>query len=92
MAVEIHTQEARETGMVKYGSCLGGEQIRTKIGKISKKIMCRATRAQKKEQGIKKSHNRKCDKAIVFYDQPKRPAQGARIQEILIFIRDFATP
>ena len=49
-------------------------------------------KAKKTEQGIKKSHNCKCDKTIVFYDRPKRPAQGARKLEIHVFVGDFVTP
>ena len=41
---------------------------------------------------VKKSHSCKFDKAIVFYELLKRPAQGARKQEIHIFVEDFATP
>ena len=40
----------------------------------------------------KKSYSCKFDKAIVFYELLKRSLQGARKQEIHIFVEDFATP
>ena len=46
---------------------------------------------EKKEKGRKGSHTCKCDQAPAFYDQPKRPAQRARKQEIHIFVGHLAT-
>ena len=47
---------------------------------------------EKQDQGTKDSHSCKCDKAIVFYEVPKRLIQGGHKQEIHIFVSYFATP
>ena len=54
--------------------------------------MQRHQRTEEKVQGTNISHSYKFDKAIVFYELLKRPAQGARKQEIHIFVEDFAAP